>query len=124
MKKVNKPQLILWYEDLGFFGIIILSWLNEMIDLPHHLFGGNTQINWRESAMETLVVLVVWILVHRVTKKLLKRLYYLEGFIRICAWCRKVNHDDEWLPIEQYFERGFDMKTSHAMCPECAKKMT
>ncbi len=121
MTNLKRPQLILWYENIGFLAIIILSWANELLDLPRHIFGGNTRVNWREAAMETVLVLIVWLSVHVVTKRLLARLYYLEGFLRICAWCRKVAHDDEWLTMEQYFERGFRLKTSHAMCPDCAK---
>ncbi len=123
MRNIKKPQLILWCENIGFSAMILLSWANEFLDLPRHVFGGNTQINWRESAMETVLVLIVWTTVHVVTKRLLERLYYLEGFIHVCAWCRKVAHGDEWLPLEKYFERGFSIKTSHGMCPECAKKV-
>jgi hypothetical protein len=122
MTSFKKPQRILWYENIGFLAIIVLSWGNEFLDLPRHVFGGDTRVNWRESVMETILVLVVWVSVHVVTKKLLARLYYLEGFLRICAWCRKVAHGDEWLPLEEYFERGFNIRTSHGMCSDCAKK--
>lgn len=121
MTNLKKPRRILWYENIGFLAIIILSWANELLDLPRHLFGGDTRVNWRESAMETFLVLIVWVSVHVVTRKLLARLYYLEGSLRICAWCRKVAHEDEWLPLEQYFEQGYSVRTSHAMCPDCAK---
>jgi len=121
MTNLKKPQRILWYENIGFLAIIILSWANELLDLPHYVFGGVTRVNWRESAMETFLVLIVWVSVHVVTRKLLARLYYLESSLRMCAWCRKVAHEDEWLPMEQYFERGFSVRTSHGMCPDCAK---
>ena len=79
-------------------------------------------MNWREAAIETLLVVVVWVAVHVVTKRLLARLHYLEGFLRVCAWCRKISHDDDWLPVEDYFAKGFEIKTSHGICPVCAKK--
>ena len=123
MKHLNHPQRVLWYENLGFLAIILLSWANELLDLPQHIFGGQTRANWRESAMETVVVLLVWFAVHVVTKKLLARLHYLEEFLRVCAWCRKVSHGDEWLPVEQYFKQGFRIETSHGICPDCARKM-
>jgi hypothetical protein len=118
-----KPRRILWYENLGFLAIIVLSWLDELAGLPRLVFGGDTRVNWRESAMETILVVIVWGLVHFATKKLLDRLHYLEGFQRICSWCKKVAYHDEWLPIEEYFERGFSVRTSHGICPACAKKM-
>ena len=101
MTNLKKPQRMLWYENIGFLAIIILSWANELLDLPRHVFGGNTQVNWHESAMESFLVLVVWVSVHVVTRRLLARLYYLEGSLRICAWCRKVGYEDKWLSLEQ-----------------------
>ncbi len=122
MTHLKKPQRILWYGNGGFLAIIILSWTNELLDLPRLLFGGKTQTNWREAAIETFLVVVVWITVHTATKRLLARVHYLEGFLRVCAWCRKISHDDEWLPVEQYFAKGFDIETSHGICPACAEK--
>lgn len=122
MTNFIRPQLILWCENIGFLALIILSWANELLDLPHHVFDIHTRGNWRESAMESIIILIVWLSVHAVTKRLLRRLYYLEGFLRLCAWCRKVARDEEWLSLEQYVERDFRVQTSHGMCPDCAKR--
>jgi hypothetical protein len=123
MTNLKKSQRILWYENAGFLAIIILAWANEFLDLPRLVFGGDTRINWRESAMETLLVLIVWTSVHSVTKKLLARLYYLEGFLHVCAWCKKIGHEDQWLPLEQYFSVGLKIETSHGICPACQAKL-
>jgi hypothetical protein len=119
----NKPQRILWYEASGFLFIIVLSWVDELFNLPSLLFGGTEHSNWREAAMETIIVLTVWLIVFLLTRRLLARLYYLEKFLRVCAWCRKIGRGDEWLSMEQYFDKDFDVKTSHGLCPACAKKM-
>lgn len=121
MPDFKKPQRILWYENIGFLAIIILSWANELLDLPRLVFGGNTPVNWHEGAIESFLVLIVWASVHVATKKLLDRLYSLDGSFRICAWCRKVGYEDKWLPLEQYLDQGFSIRTSHAMCPDCAR---
>lgn len=123
MTTLKKPQQILLFENLAFLAIILLSWANELCDLPRLLFGGNTQVNWRESATETLLVLIVWASVFVVTKRLLARLHYIEGFLRVCAWCRKIGQDDAWVPIEQFFAKGFDVTTSHSICPACKQKV-
>jgi hypothetical protein len=115
----KKPQRILWYEHVGFLAIILLSWADEWLDAPQHIFGGTAHGNWRESAMETLLVVLVWGAVYASTKRVLARLYYLEGFLRLCAWCRKINHGEDWLPLEQYFATGFAIETSHGICPAC-----
>jgi len=44
----------------------------------------------------------------------------LEGFIPICASCKKVRADDGyWRQIEQYLSENSDVSLSHGLCPEC-----
>jgi hypothetical protein len=112
----------LWYQALGFLIIIALSWMDELLGLPKRFFGGEFHSNWHESAMESVVALAVWLPLFLGTKRMLDRLYYLEDFIRICAWCRKINDGDRWIPLEEYLSKGFDVKTSHGICPDCAKE--
>jgi hypothetical protein len=114
---------ILWYEGFGFAMIIVLTWLDDLLNLPYHLFGGSHQSHWRSSLLQTEVVLLVWFVVHHLTSRVLARLHYLERMLRMCAWCRKINDGEEWVPLEQYFSTRFDTRTSHGMCPECAETM-
>jgi hypothetical protein len=110
---------ILWYEAIGFLAIIVLSWVNELSDLPHIVSGVKYIPNWRESALETQIVLLVAIPVMVFTKRLVSRLYYLEGFLRVCSWCKKLEHNGEWIPLEEFFESKFQTATSHGMCSAC-----
>ena len=121
MKSRHAQSRILWYQSLGFLVIIALSWLDELISLPRRLFGGlPTAPDWHEAALETALTLAVWLAVFLVTRKLLRRLYYVERLVRICPSCRRVGNGDEWMPMEEYFARGFDQRTSHALCLDCA----
>jgi len=71
--------------------------------------------------LRTVVVMLIWTWVHLVTKNKLKRLHYLEDFLRTCSWCCKVCHNGEWLAVDKYFNSNFDTRTTHGMCPECSK---
>ena len=123
MKQNSKrPTPILCIEATGFSLIIILSWLTEAVRLPHLIYGEPFQPNWDRARLRTVVISLVWLWVHVATRRLLRRLHYLEEFLRICSWCRKVDHHGEWLPLENYFSSKFATKTSHAMCPECEKR--
>ena len=114
---------VLWYEGFGFLLIIVLSWINELTEFSQ-FFGGTEYIpNWRESVLETLIVLLVAFPVMIITKRIVSRLYYLEGFVHLCAWCKKLEHNDEWLPLEEFFERQFQTQTSHGMCVACSEAM-
>jgi len=118
----KKGDSILWIEAFGFSVLIILSWLTEFARFPHFLFHEAFAPNWNRALLRTVVIVLVWAWVHLATKRLLKRLHYLEEFLRICGWCRKVCHDGEWLGLEQYFSTKFDTRTTHGMCPDCLKK--
>ena len=121
MRNQQAQSRVLWYQSLGFLVIIALSWLDELVSLPSLLFGGApTTPNWHEAALESAVAFAVWVAVFLVTRRLLRRLYYVERFIRVCSSCRRVSDSDEWLPMEEYFAKGFDQRTSHALCLDCA----
>jgi hypothetical protein len=123
MRTQTHASRILWYEVIGFLAIILLSGINELTDLPR--FTGRVQYvpNWRESALETLIVLLVATPVMILTKRLVSRLHHLEGFLRVCAWCKKLEHNGEWIPLEEFFERKFQTETSHGMCLACMDEM-
>jgi hypothetical protein len=122
MKKNKGRNSILWVEAGGFSLVIGLSWLTEALRIPHYLFGEPFTPNWHRAALRTVVIILIWLWVNWITRRLLKRLHYLEDFLRICSWCRKVCHDDQWLKLEDYFNSKFATRTSHGMCPECLKK--
>ena len=120
MRNRKKYQRLLWYQAYGFLAIIALTWLDELLSLPSRIFGGVPHSNWREAIMETVVALAVWLVVFVLTKQLVARLQYVEGFLRVCPWCRKVDVDGHWIPVEEYFMRGgFGVKTSYQICPSC-----
>jgi hypothetical protein len=118
----KKESSILWIEAFGFTLLILLSWATEVVRLPHLIFGETFIPNWHRALLRTVVIALVWIWVHIATNRLLKRLHYLEDFLRICGWCRRVCHEGEWLELEKYFSSKFDTKTTHGMCPDCLKE--
>ena len=121
MHNQQTQSRILWYQGLGFLVIIALSWMDEFVSLPSLLFGGApTAPNWHEAALESAVALAVWVPVFLLTRKLLRRLFYVERLVGICPSCRRIGDGDEWMPMEEYFARGFDQRTSHALCLDCA----
>lgn len=122
MKKTKGRNSILWVEGAGFSFIVVMSWLTEVFKIPHYLFGDPFVPNWHRAELRTIVIGLIWLWVFLITRHLLKRLHHLEEFLRICSWCRKVCHDDEWLGMEDYFNSKFATRTSHGMCPECLKK--
>lgn len=124
MQVQKSGSKVLWYECFGFGLILFLSWANKMVDLPSLFVGGAAHASkWRDSAMETVLILLIWAFVHSLTRRLVARLHYLEGMLRVCAWCRKVGHGDRWVQLEQYFAEDFQIGTTHGVCSDCLKKL-
>ena len=118
----GKSNRILWVEATAFSLIIALSWLTEAIRIPHLLYGESFTPNWNRAILRTVVIVLIWIWVHLATRQLLKRLHYLEEFLRVCGWCRKVSYGNEWIEMESYLKSKFATKTSHGMCPDCLRR--
>jgi len=120
MTNQSKTKRILLYEGLGFLFLILLSWLDELISLPQLIFGEVPHPgSIHEAIIETVAIAAVGIIVLFFTKRLMQRLFYLEDFLRVCAWCRKIGYDGKWITLEDYFDQGFGIQTSHGMCAEC-----
>lgn len=117
----DKWSFILWNEAFGFSTLIVLTWLAELFRIPHYLFGEPFTTDWKRAILRTVVILCIWLWVNQVTKRLLKRLHYLEEFIRMCGWCKRVCYQGEWLSTEKYLNSKYDMHTTHGVCPDCLK---
>lgn len=122
MKKDIQKKL-LGYEAVGFSIIFILLWLDEILDLPHYLMGAPaTPINWRESLLESFCVLVLGSYVIYLTYRIIKKLKYLEGFLPVCSFCKKIRIEDEWVQMEKYITEHSEAVFSHSLCPECTEE--
>jgi hypothetical protein len=119
-KRKREPILIV--EAVGFSFILLVSWGAAFFDLPHRLFGDEPAFDWRRAVVRTVVLVPIWAWVHFTTRNLLRRLRYLEEFLLVCAWCRKVGNEGQWLTMEEYFGSKYAENTSHGICPECSAK--
>jgi hypothetical protein len=123
--KYSASKRVIAYEIIGFLSIILLIWLNELIDIPHLFLGAEvTPINWRESLFESVGILILGAVIIHFTKKIFQRMKYLEGILPVCASCKKIRDEkNNWHQIESYIHERSDAEFSHGICPECAKKL-
>ena len=100
-----------------------IGYLDELIKLPSLIFSGHPfAFMFQRSTLNMLLVLAVWLLVSASTRRILERVRYLEKFMRVCAWCRKIDYKGEWMPLEEFMRQGFDTPTTHGICPECLER--
>jgi hypothetical protein len=123
IEKKLRPSSVLFSQAMGFVVLIALSWLNELIGLRSLVLGEHPYISdFRESTLEMLFVLAVWLIVYGTTNRMLARMQKLEGFLHLCSWCRRIGSKGRWMSTEEFFDRRFDTKTSHGICEECMKQ--
>jgi hypothetical protein len=114
---------IVTYQNLGFLAVIVLCYLDELFKLPSLIFSNHPfAFMYRRSTLEMLLFLAVWLLVNSSTRRLLQRVRHLEDFMRVCAWCRRIDYKGEWVKLEKFMREGFDTPTTHGICPECMQR--
>ena len=112
-------QSILRREAFGFALLILLTWLAEILHIPHLLFNESNVVTWARPLLRSAFILLIWGGVYLTTRQLLRRLHELEEFLRMCGWCRRIEHDGRWLTVEEYFGSQLATGTSHGICPDC-----
>ena len=120
-KKLFSKIIVL--ELLGIAAVIVSFWFCEIVELPHLLLDTpETPINIGEACIETGIVLVcgTWMVLQ--TRRLIKKIRYLEGFLHVCSFCQKINIDNEWIPLQTYIKQQTEAQISHSFCPECYAK--
>lgn len=123
MKVLSGGKCVVFYEGLGFGLILVISALNNLFEWPRLLAGGENEVSrWRYGVMETAIILLTWAFVYSITRRLLQKVHRLEGMLRLCGWCRRIGHSDKWMSLEQYFAEGFQIETTHGICPDCRRR--
>ena len=123
MKKEQFIKKIIRIEIIGFLIVILISWLDELLDIPHIFFGASpSPINYFESIFESILISVIAIIIIVITHMLLQRLNFLEGVLPVCSFCKKIRIKKQWVPIERYIRDRSEADFSHSVCPECAEQ--
>lgn len=108
---------------VGFASVILMIWADELFDLPHRLFGvPPVPTRWAEAGLESGLVLLLGMLVIWHILRVVSRMAYLESFVVLCAWCRRVRFDEQWIPLEAFLAEHRAV-TSHGVCDTCAARL-
>ncbi len=121
-KDIITKKLIL-YQMVGYGIVMFLIIGDEVLDLPHNIFGAPaTPINWLEAFIESSYVFVLFAFSTYLSWRLLKRIKYLEGFLPVCSFCKRIRVGENWIPIEKYISEHSEADFTHGLCPECMEK--
>jgi len=46
----------------------------------------------------------------------------LSGLLRICAYCKSIEHETRWVQLEDYLATNSDARLTHCICPSCMEQ--
>jgi hypothetical protein len=105
--------------------LLALTFVNEVLDLPH-LVLGDQATTWGQRSGEIGIELLIFCAAIAMEVflffRLARRIKILEGFLHICAGCKRIQVQDRWEQLEKYISEHSLAEFSHSMCPECLKK--
>lgn len=111
------------YQVIGYGVLLFLITGNEILDIPHNLFGvPATPINWAESLIEGIFIASMAFFTIGLTRHFLGRIRLLEGYLSICTNCKKIRNGEDWIPLEEYMIDHSEALFSHGLCPVCFEK--
>jgi hypothetical protein len=121
--KAHKRILVVFLFMLTVF--VLMTIANEILDLPHYILG-DEPTSFTQRKGETIFEILIYIIViissfYYYRKKLEKEIKILEGFIPICANCKKIRQDIDWKTLEEYISTNSLATFSHAICPDCIR---
>ncbi len=116
MKASPNPRRVLLYEVVAFMTLLVSIWVGSLLPI---LLRYRATMEWEDPILETTALVSVAVPTLLLSKRILDRLHYLEGFLRLCAWCHRVNVNGEWILIEEFLKRRLSTQTSHGICESC-----
>ena len=107
----------------GFLGLIVVFALDEYWDLPARSFGAVLKpMRPYEFSIKVVAVLCLFITVLGVLREAILRIQRLSHMLTLCAWCRRVSVDGEWISIDQFLQQRKNTSSSVGLCPDCYGK--
>lgn len=118
MARDGLAYVALW-QFMAFLVLILLVWVNEILDLFSLLLGGVRQPpDFMRACLATSGVLLAAVIT--VGHTYIQQRKIISGLLTICSYCHRIRIDQEvWQRVEEYISRHGMVQFSHGICPEC-----
>lgn len=114
---------ILFWQSLVFVILICLVWANEILDLPHLIYGASPQPpDVLGACILTAAVILVGFI--NLAYSYVQHKRVLVGLFKVCSYCGKVEVDKEqWQKLDLFVAGRTSAQFTHGVCPECYQKL-
>ena len=124
MRNRSIRHIFIW-QAVILLVLLTLTVANEVLDLPHTILG-DQPTTWVQRRGEICIELMIFSAAIALEVFLFSRqahrIKILEGFLHICAGCKRIQVQDHWVQLEEYLSQHSLAEFSHSMCPECMQK--
>jgi hypothetical protein len=119
----NAISYIAIWQALSFLLLLLLVWVNEILDLAHLIWGlPQSPPDYMRAALASAGVILGMVVT--VGHTYLQQRNIISGVLTICSYCHRIRIDQEvWQRIEQYVTGNSTIMLSHGICPECYGKV-
>jgi hypothetical protein len=123
----NRPiRYIFIWQAVILLMLLALTFANEVLDLPHVMLG-DLATTWGQRSGEIYIELFIFCAAITLEiflfARLSRRIKILEGFLHICAGCKRIQVQDRWVQLESYISEHSLAEFSHSLCHECMKRL-
>ena len=107
----------------GFVGLIVVFALDEYLNVPGRSVDAFLKpIRPFAFSIKVVAVLCLFITVLGVLREAIHRIQHLSHMMTMCAWCRRVAIDGDWISIDQFLQQRKNTTSSVGVCPDCYAK--
>ena len=112
------------WQFLAFVMLVLLVWVNEMLDLGHIFWElPAREFSWMHACIGTGGVLFAAVIT--IGHTYIQQRQIVRGLLTICTYCHKIQADSElWQRVEEYISSRSSIFFSHGICPACLEVET
>jgi hypothetical protein len=114
---------IAFWQFMAFLMLLLLIWVNEILDLTALWFGTPpNDPNFFRASVLTVGVIVTAIIAVGHAYEQQKRI--IKGLLTVCSYCHKITIDREaWSQMDEYVSMHSLARISHGICPDCFERV-
>lgn len=122
-QKGDGLTMVAFWQFMAFLMLILLIWLNEMLDLSSLWFGTvPSPFNVFRGCVMTVASCIVAVIT--VGHTYVQQKQIIRGLLTVCAECHKIRMDEEvWEQLDQYISDHSLALISHGLCPRCFERI-
>lgn len=121
---VDAFSSVAFWQLMAFVILICFVWANEIVDLPHRVFGAAASAFsiYRASILTAAIIAAAVVAVGHTYER---QRTIINKILRTCLYCHRVETEHgKWRHVEEYFMDNFPVAMDRSTCPDCRNMLS